>query len=61
MLEVIVAAIQRNLINVYSGCLNFYYGSCASLYRIHISRDEVVNNILGINRTVQKTVETIKI
>jgi len=39
MLEVIVAVIQRNPINVSSGCFNFYYGSCTSLYIIDISRD----------------------
>jgi len=39
MLEVIVAVIYRNLMSVYSGCLNFYNGSCASLCIIDVSRD----------------------
>jgi len=61
MLEVIIALIYRNLMSVYSGCLNFCNGSCASLYIIEVSRDWIVKNIVEINRTVQKTVETIKI
>jgi len=39
MLEVIVAAINRNLMSVCSGCLNFCTGSCACLCIIDISRD----------------------
>jgi len=61
MLEVIIPAIYRFLMNVYSGCLNFCYGSCASLYTIDVSRDWIVKNILEINGTVPKTVKTIKI
>jgi len=40
--------------------LNFCYGSCASLCIIDVSRDWIVKNILEINGTVQKTVETMK-
>jgi len=61
MLEVIIAAIYRTLINVYSGCLNFGNGSCASLCIINVSRDYIVEDILEINGMVQKTVQTIKI
>jgi len=61
MLEIIVAAIYWNVMSVYSGCLNFCNGSCASLHIINVSRDYIVKNILEINGTVQKTVETIKI
>jgi len=61
MLEVIIAAISTNLMSVYSGCLNYYNGSCASLCIIDDSRDEIVKNIIEINGTVQKTIETIKI
>ena len=61
MLEVIFAAIYRNLMSVYSGCFNFCNGSCASLCIINVSRDWIVNNIVGINRTVQKTDEMNKI
>jgi len=61
MLEVIVAAIYRNLISVYSGCLNLSNGSCASLCIIDVSRDWIVKNILQINGTVQKTCKTINI
>ena len=39
MLEVIVAAIYWNLFSVYSGCLNFCNGSCASLCIIDVFRD----------------------
>jgi len=60
MVEVIVAAIYRNLM-----CLlwvfNFYYGSCASLCIIDVSRDQIVKNILEINGTVEKSVERIQI
>jgi len=61
MLEVIIAAIYRYLMSVYSGCLNFCNGSCASLCIIDVSRDLIVKNILEIDRTVQKTIKTIKI
>ena len=61
MLEVIVATLYRHLMSVYSGCLNFCYGSCASLCIIAVSRDWIVNNVLEINGTDQKTVKTIKI
>jgi len=61
MLEVIAAAIYRNLMSLYVGCLNFCNGSCASLCIIDVSRDKLVKNILEINGTVQKTVEKIKI
>jgi hypothetical protein len=39
MLEVIVAAIYQNLMSVYSGYLDVYIGSCASLCLIDVSRD----------------------
>jgi len=61
MLELIVAVIYRNLMSVYSGRLNHCNGSCASLYMIDVSRDYIFKNILEINGTVQKTIETIKI
>jgi len=51
---------DRNLMSVYSGCLNFCNGSCASLCIINVSRDWIVKNILEINGTVQNTIETIK-
>jgi len=60
MLDVIVAAIYRYLMSVYSGCLNFGNGSCASLCIFDIARDYIVRNILETNGKVQKTVETIK-
>ena len=60
MLEVLIAAIYRNMMSVYSGCLNICNGSCASLCIINASRDSTVKNILDMNGTVQKTVETIK-
>jgi len=37
--KVIVAAIYRYPMNVYSGCPNFRNGSCASLCIINVSRD----------------------
>jgi len=52
--EVIVAAIYRNLMSVYSGCLNFCNGSYASLCIINVPRDLIVKNILHINGTIQK-------
>jgi len=61
MLEVIIAAIYRNLRSVYSGCLNFCNGSCATMCIIDISRDRIVKNILEIIGTVQKTIDMIKI
>jgi len=61
MFEVIVAVIYRNLMCVYSRCLHFCNGSCASLCIIDVSRDKIVKNILEINATVQKTVKTIEI
>jgi hypothetical protein len=61
MLDVIVEAIYRNLMSVYSGCLNWCNRSCASLCIIDVASDEMVKNILEINGTVQKTIETIKI
>jgi len=61
MLEVIVAATYRNLISVYSGCLKFCNGSCASLCIIDGARDWIVKNFLEINRTVQNTIWTIEI
>jgi len=61
MLEVIVAAIYRNLMSVYSGCLDHCNESRASLYIIDVSRDLRVKNILEINGTIQKTDETIQI
>jgi len=39
MLEVIFAAIYRKLMSVYSGCLNFCNGSCASLSIIDVWMD----------------------
>jgi hypothetical protein len=39
MLEVVVAAIYSDLMSVYSGCLSFCNGSCASLCIIDVSRD----------------------
>jgi len=59
MLELFVAALHRHLMSILSGCLNFGYGSCASLCIIDVSKDAIVKNILEINGTVQKTVETI--
>ena len=61
MFEVIVAVIYRNLMCVYSRCLHFCNGSCASLCIIDVSRDKIVENILEINATVQKTVKTMEI
>jgi len=61
MLEVIVAAMYSNLMSVYSGCLDFCNGSCASLCIIDISRDWILKNILAINATVHKSVEMITI
>jgi len=55
MLEVIVAAICRTLMSVHSGCHNFCNGSCVSLCIIDVPRNQIVNNILEINGTVQKT------
>jgi len=56
MLEVIVAAIYRNPRSVYSGGLDFCYGSCARFGIIDVSRVLIVRNILEIKGTVQKTV-----
>jgi len=39
MLEVIIAVMYSNPRSVLSGCLNFCYGSCASLCIINVSRD----------------------
>jgi len=39
ILELIVEAIYRYLISIYSECLNICYGSCTSLYKINVSRD----------------------
>jgi len=61
MVEVIMAAIYRKLMSPYSECLNFCYGGCVSLCIIDVSKDWIVENILELNGTVQKTVETIKI
>jgi len=44
MLEVIVAEIYRNLMSVYSGCLNFCNASCTSLCIIDVSRDWIEKN-----------------
>jgi len=42
MFEVMVAPIYRNLRSVYSGCLKFCNGCCASMYIIVGSRDWIV-------------------
>jgi len=60
MLELIIAVKYRNLISIYSGCHNFSAGSYARLCIINVSRDCKVKNMLEINTTVQKIVETIK-
>jgi hypothetical protein len=39
MLDLIMVVIYRNLISVYSGCLNFGNRSCASLCIRDVSRD----------------------
>jgi hypothetical protein len=39
MLDVIIVVVYRNLISVYSGCLNFCNRSCASLCISDVSRD----------------------
>jgi len=61
MFKVIIAAIYRYLLSVYSGCLDFCYRSCTSLCIIDVSRDLIVKNIPEIDGTVQKTIKTIKI
>jgi len=60
MLEVIVAAIYSHPISVYSGCLDFCNGSCASLCIIDVSRDWTVKNIVQNSGTVQKTVNLLQ-
>ena len=61
MREVIVAAINRSLINVYSGCLNLWNGSYTHLCISDVSRDYIIRNILEINEPVQETIEMIEI
>jgi hypothetical protein len=61
MLEVIIAAIDRNLMNVYSGCLNFCNESCVCLFILDVSMDSTVQNILEMNGTVEETVKMINI
>jgi len=61
MLEVIIEAIYPHLMIVYSGCFNFCYGSCVRLCIIDVSRDSIVKDILEINETFQKIINTIKI
>jgi hypothetical protein len=58
--EVIIAAIYTTLMSVYSGCLNFCDGSCASLIIIDVSSDLLVKKIPQINRTVQKLSKRLK-
>jgi len=53
MLEVIVAVIYRNLLSIYSGCLNFSYRSCASLCISDVSKDWIVKNVIDIYGTVE--------
>jgi hypothetical protein len=59
ILEVIVIAMHCNLMTIYSGCVNLCDGSCASLCIIDGSRGYKAKDILEINRTVQKSGETI--